>query len=331
MSQIDPSLPDESTSQTTERDATKALLEAKRQEQMARKAAKSAEKLERSSTKKLSKSEKASSTSASPADSADKGGKAGLGRLAGKGKNEVEVSANRREIPITGFDLLNGSFKKSAKVRSISVIVVGVLATLELILGAQGLTARIQLSGTEKSITAIEAEGSTVLGTFGESTGIEGVTETEIIDRERALTVALRKAVLAQPDLSGLYSDLRKFDGLGVVVTGVSVSDGAAAAAAAQPSEKDKDDTKSAPAPAPAISSLVTISADGTDFGQIVAWTKRVQELPQLVNVKSSRQGLKITITAFIAPNYVSSAGADLLGSLGIALNTTTASTEGSN
>jgi hypothetical protein len=329
MSQTDPSLPDESTSQTTERDATKALLEAKRQEQMARKAAKSAEKLERSSTKKLSKSEKVSNSSATPADLADKGGKAGLGRRAGKGKNEVEVSANRREIPITGFDLLNGSFKKSAKVRSISVIVVGVLATLELIIGAQGLTARIQLSGTEKSITAVEAEGSTVLGTFGESTGIEGVTETEIIDRERALTVALRKAVLAQPDLSGLYSDLRKFDGLGVVVTGVSVSDGAAAAAAAQPSAKDKDDTKSAPAPA--ISSLVTISADGTDFGQIVAWTKRVQELPQLVNVKSSRQGLKITITAFIAPNYVSSAGADLLGSLGIALNTTTASTEGSN
>jgi len=329
MSQTDPSLPDESTSQTTERDATKALLEAKRQEQMARKAAKSAEKLERSSTKKLSKSEKASNSSATPADLVDKGGKAGLGRRGGKGKNEVEVSANRREIPITGFDLLNGSFKKSAKVRSISVIVVGVLATLELIIGAQGLTARIQLSGTEKSITAVEAEGSTVLGTFGESTGIEGVTETEIIDRERALTVALRKAVLAQPDLSGLYSDLRKFDGLGVVVTGVSVSDGAAAAAAAQPSEKGKDDTKSAPAPA--ISSLVTISADGTDFGQIVAWTKRVQELPQLVNVKSSRQGLKITITAFIAPNYVSSAGADLLGSLGIALNTTTASTEGSN
>ena len=304
----------------SDREAARALYEAKKREQELRREAKRAEKAERVAEKKRSatageKPAKRDRAAKNTDTSQSNGSRIRRGR---KSAADAEVSANRREIPVSGFDLLGGSFAKTARVRIISVVVISIMLGVELLVGLRGVSAKIEESGVRRNIADVAAERQRVISAFGASTGIEGVTEVQIIERERALSAALREAVLSQPDIIGLYSDLRRFDGLGVSVISITASRPVVKRPTA---ESDEKPAPAAPAP---TTPVVTITAEATDFGSIVAWTKRVQELPQLQEVTSTRQGLKVTISAQFSPQYVAAAGADLLTALGVSLNTTT-------
>jgi hypothetical protein len=306
----------------TDREAARALLESKKREQEAKKETKRLEKEERNAAKKngagdTAKRGKKNNTANSKAETGSaSGSRLRLGRKTG---DTAEVSTNRREIPVSGFDLLNGSFAATSRVRLISIIVVSVLLAVELLVGLRGVAAKIEQAGVQRSIAEAGAERDRVISAFGATTGIAGVTEVQIIDRERALSAALREAVLAQPDIVGLYNDLRRFDGLGVSVISVS------AKRPETPRPAEGAEKPAAPATPAPVGAVVTIVAEGSDFGAIVSWTKRVQELPQLVGLTSTRQGLKVTVTAQFSPQYVAAAGADLLSALGVSLNATTA------
>jgi hypothetical protein len=318
----------------TDREAARALYEAKKREQELRREAKRAEKAERAAEKKRnasSDSKRNATTGEKTAKrnraeknadaSSSNGGKFRLGRKSGA---DAEISANRREIPVTGFDLLNGSFATTARVRVISIVVVSILLGVELLVGLRGVAAKFEEAGVRRSIEDVRAERERVISAFGASTGIEGVTEVQIIERERALSAALQEAVLSQPDIIGLYNDLRRFDGLGVSVISIAAARPVAKKPTPAAEGEDKPAKPAAPIPTNAV---VTITAEATDFGSVVAWTKRVQELPQITDVTSTRQGLKVTVTAQFSPQYVAAAGADLLTSLGVSLNTTNEAT----
>lgn len=305
----------------TDREATRALLESKKREQEAKKEAKRLEKEERNATKKSGEGNDSKRAAKNGRQSAkmEEGSASGARlRLGRKPDAAAEVSTNRREIPVSGFDLLNGSFAATSRVRLISIVVISVLLAVELLVGLRGVAAKVEEAGVQRNIAEAGAERDRVISVFGATTGIAGVTEVQIIDRERALSAALREAVLAQPDIVGLYNDLRRFDGLGVSVISVS----AKRPEVPRPAEGEKK--ASVPATPAPKSAVVTIVAEGTDFGAIVSWTKRVQELPQLTGLTSTRQGLKVTVTAQFSPQYVAAAGADLLSALGVSLNATT-------
>ncbi|MFM7089076.1 MAG: hypothetical protein ACKOW9_06145 [Candidatus Paceibacterota bacterium] len=294
-----------------EREAKKQLLEARKKEAEAKKLAKE--------TEKKSRKEKKSEGSG---ENVDKKGRFTLRKdsadvekekIASTLKQSSEGAAllNRREIPIAGFDLLNGAFKTSARMRFISIVIVTALLGAELLLAGLGFNASLQKNATENSIEEIRKERITVVAAFGDATGIKGATETDIIERERELTKAVRTLALSQPDIATLYTELKALDGLGVTVSSITAS---------RPSEEKRlvnanndGPVKKAP---PGV--VITIQAQGLDFAQVVSWSKRVQEITQLTDIVSERQGLKITVTAKLNTKYIPLTGADLLASFGI-------------
>lgn len=294
-----------------EREARKQLLEARKKEAEAKKLAKETEKKARLEKKKENDS-----------DVINKKGRFTLRKDSSDVEKETIQSSikqssegaallNRREIPVAGFDLLNGAFKASARMRFISIVVVTSLLGAELLLFGLGLNSSLQRNGVEKSIDDMRKERITVVAAFGDATGIKGATETDIIERERELTKAVRTLAITQPDMATLFQELKSLDGLGVTVSSITAS---------RPSEEKKlvNANNDGPVKKAPEGVVITIQAQGVDFAQVVSWTKRVQEIQQLSDVVSERQGLKITVTAKLNSKYIPLTGADLLASFGV-------------
>lgn len=259
-------------------------------------------------------------TSAPEAPSSEPTKGSGLRLPTRKGQQAAaqSVATNRREIPTAGFDLLNGAFRASARMR---VVVLGVLAALlglEALFLFNGLSARVQVAVTNSNVSALNTEQKKIMAAFGTATGLKDVSENDVIDRERLLTAAVRTAATTEPDIVSLYNDLRQIETPGVTVLSVGVTrPDVVKAPATTDGTKDKKTVK---APTGPQLSTFEIVAQGTDFVQVVSWSKRISGLTMLTDIKFVRTGLKVTITGKLSPAYLAQSASDLLGTLGIPL-----------
>ena len=248
---------------------------------------------------------------------------------------ELDQSNNRREIPTTTYDLLNGKFESATKVRRISLVVVVLSLAIAGVTGFRGVALTIEDIGLRASIQSSANEKARILTQFGTATGLTGVSETQVIERDNLLSDALLDVVKTQPNVARFVDELRTINSNGVVVTKLTISQNefapkekviagidTPASTTSTTSLTGKtavgQDVKTAPAPTKGVS--FTIVAQAAQFENIVAWSESVKGLSLIYEPVFTRQGLKMTITGKVQPDAPGAVAA-LLAAFSLSVN----------
>jgi hypothetical protein len=240
------------------------------------------------------------------------------GKEKGKAKDKavaIEVPAkssseNRREIPVSCYDLLNGSFRKSARTRTISVVV-----SFAVLFGTGylGLTGVVEKAGTSKinrEISALQAEKTELLSSFGESTGLAGVSETDLLNRDQVLTTSINAAVGQQPDLVRIVKELQRIANPEITVRTVTVGENLKDPRG----EKDVPVNSNTDENEPVIKTQrIMIIAESENFDLLINWAEQLRSLSLLADVVFSRSGKSVQIDAKFGPGSTPDAALELL------------------
>ena len=275
-----------------------------------------AEKIMQKEASKKEKEEKVALAKAQKAENKDKNqGEKRKGRNSAEPRSIGISSAaleNRREIPTTTYDLLNSRFGDSNKARYvlISLYILG-LVILGIVL-VIGLTTKISIGSVNKSIDLLSTDKAKLFAQFGTSTGLKGVSETDLIDRAKAFGDATKAAVGKQADAGTIVNEIKGKDIPGITVNSIDITRGDLKISATDPKNKDPKAVA-----ALASSYVLTVVGTGKDFASIVSWSDSIRSIPILYNVAFERSGLKITLTASIK-NSTPPGATTLLSSFGI-------------
>lgn len=315
---------EEVTPDTSAKPDRKAEYEAAK---AAKAAAKEAKKLEKSSKpEKPSKAEKSSEPSST--ESSGRVGRRGRGSkqdatdskpslpgLTTPGSSALE---NRREIPTSTYDLLNGTFGASTKSRTTGLIIGGLMLVMVGYFLLQGVAATFQGASVDNQIAAAAKDRQAILERFGTATGLVGVSDSELIERERAYSEALGKIISKQPDVTTLLSEIRQFAGTGVTITSIDIT-----RADLVPGAAEKDAAGATPGSAEALAKastyVLTLTGQGNDFNSVVRWSESMRGLPSLWDLTFTRQGLGVVMVAKVRGG-VPGPAANLLSTLGISV-----------
>ncbi len=120
-----------------------------------------------------------------------------------------QQSGNRRQIAVTSFDLLNGSYLTTSRGRLASIIMLSVVMIVVLGLGLTGLRANLSLANTTAEIASLKERQRDATSRFLATTGLpEGVTEKQLIGRFEDLTNRYEEISVNSVDPLGLYPQI---------------------------------------------------------------------------------------------------------------------------
>lgn len=245
----------------------------------------------------------------------------------------VDMS-NRREIPVSGFDLLNGEFTSTRRARLLSLVMLGLVLVLVAVSASRVFLARTEVAAAADRATALENQSVTLAQEFGDSGN--GVSAEALLNRDREMTSAFLRLADIQGDFAALVSEISSLNLPGAQVTGISFG-----TAAAPPSESSSEegsqegsqegsDDPTAPAegeqdaneqPATASTGVwVTVTVTGADLASTATAAEQVLALPLLVDATVSRSSTNATISARLNVGSTPRVVLERLGVLGIAL-----------
>jgi hypothetical protein len=234
---------------------------------------------------------------------------------------------NRREIPTSSYDFLNGAYKSAARARLVALSLGGVVAALVLLLAAQGLQASSAASTSTADLDSLTLEHQKSLAEFGTITGIAGVSERQLIDRDKVLSSSLAQGMGRTPDLVLLLSQVQQSAASsGVVIKSFSVSpESADDAAAADPNPSASASGAADPAANATRYMLSITGVAGGDYNKVLAWAGTLRSSGILQDPKAEVNGEEAVITGSFTSTSPSTATKALLQSLQVNLNTVVA------
>lgn len=225
----------------------------------------------------------------------------------GKTRGAVAASLpqNRREIPLSSFDLLNGEFMASARNKRAGSIIAMVFVAASAGLGALGFMDLQQANEVKSQVTALKDEKEVAMEDFGSLTGL-AVSEVELFERNDILTRSAVRSVVTQPDVVGLFKDLKFVEDPLVQVTSVTVSSPSFVIV-------EGDETKEVLEPA-----SVVITVVGSSLNDIISWADSLRNSNIMENFQFARKGDSVTVTASFVKGHVSDNDLATLASLSI-------------
>jgi hypothetical protein len=228
--------------------------------------------------------------------------------LASTQTTNVEL-ANRKEIPLTAFDFLDGAYAATKHARTVGfgVLAVSFLVLLWTIFG--GFSLSWENADVRQAIKDLEASKSGLVERFGESIG--GVPAEEVLSREQNLSSAFAAATNEQGDFFTLLEGLRRLDSERARITSVVYG---VAAAPDEPTD-DKEETELTPKLA------VRVLISGTDLAATVSLADRVRAIPSLQETTVDLGGTGASISGYVLLNRPPGTLLDRLTSLGIRPN----------
>ena len=222
-----------------------------------------------------------------------------------RGSSAASLPQNRREIPLSSFDLLNGDFKRSNRNKK-SMTILGMF----FLVAAAGLTGLGYLSLQEANsirseIVALTDEKERAVEEFGVLTGLS-VSETELFQRSDSLTRGVIRSTVTQPDVGGLVDDLNFVATPSVQLNSVIIS---APSFVALTEEEGKEILEPA---------QVAITVSGASLNDIITWAESLRGSEILDNFQFARRGETVTVTANFVNGHISGNDIAVLSRFGI-------------
>ena len=278
-------------------------------------AQKAKEKADKEARKAQAKSEKGLDSKESEKNSNEKIEK---GRRFSRGNDGERAFAgslgleNRREIPVSTYDLLNNRFGDSNRARYVLILLYVIALAIYAFILFTGFATRIAINDVDKEMKILSENKTKLLQQFGSSTGLKGVSETDLIDRAKVVSDATKSLVAKQADIGTIVNEIKGKDIPGVIVTSIDITRADFKLSPDDPKHKDAKFMSTQ-----ASSYIVTVIGTGKDFPSVVSWSDSIRSIPVLYNVSFARNGLKITLTASVK-NSTPPGGVTLLSSFGI-------------
>lgn len=215
--------------------------------------------------------------------------------------------ANRKDIPLTAFDFLDGAYAATKRARAIGLGVLGVslLVLAWTVLG--GLRTTWETRDVDREVAALKDSRGTLVGEFGES--VEGIPTESLLDRERVLSAGFAGVTNQQGNFLALFDELRLLDSGQARVSSVSYGLVAAEEGAA---------TEEGDAAAGSARVAVRILITGSDLSATVTLADRIRQIPGLEGTRIDLGGTGASISGFINLNKPPQRLLDRLATLGV-------------
>lgn len=226
------------------------------------------------------------------------------GRGVSRGGNTLEqVAPNRRQIAVTSFDLLNGSFHTAARNRQISVFLLAAVVLGIAWQGAHALQNTIKLSEVTSEVLNLKDRQRDATARFSASSGLpEGVTEVQLFNRYELLTTNLEQvsvssatpfivlATVSDPTvtISSIGSRLRN-----VTVPTSTETSSTKGVVQTRESELLKGIKELEPGQ---VLVETTITATAVDVAALTRWAQRVRDAKVFNNIVIERSGTVYTL-----------------------------------
>lgn len=218
------------------------------------------------------------------------------------------VPANRRDIPVTCYDLLNGRFHTAARNRlgfvALAVFVVlGIVANVSLATGA-----RSELASLKTQSAKLGAERVTIINRFGSLDAVKGLSQESLLEYSAKLKSDASLALGRQTDVVAILDALAASRAAGVRIVSVDMS---FKKLDAKQTTKEIDSPVLRPI-------TVRITAAGAVFEDLVSWSQSLRELPLFADVAFTRVGEGVIIDATTVPTLVPTEALSILSLYGV-------------
>lgn len=200
--------------------------------------------------------------------------------------------ANRREIPLTAFDFLNGAYNATRRARRVVLILIALILVGGAYVVSTGLRTSLDVNQVDTRLADIQVEKSRLLAEFGPAP--EGVSTGDVLARDKDLSQALAKITSGQGDLFTMLAEAASLVDEDVSV--LRVTYGFAPSAVAT---NEDQDGQSPPADRSAIG--VSIVLRGADIAAVTEAATRIRQISVLRDVAVDVQGREVVVTGTLA------------------------------
>ena len=225
--------------------------------------------------------------------------------------------ANRREIPLSVFDFLNGAYNATKRARLITLVAIILVLLLGVYVSAGTLLSSFKAEDISSRLEGVEKEKVGLIAEFG--TEINGIQTNVVLDRDKELssglaTITASQGVLAE--IAGLVS---------TEASVLSVSYGSAA--------EIKSDTTTTTTTIPGATKTNKIASTialrivirGESIAAAANAADKIRQVASLQNVEVDVQGREVMINATLALSKPPRAMLERLIGLGVRSGTTPA------
>lgn len=221
--------------------------------------------------------------------------------------------ANRREIPLSAFDFLNGAYNATKQARRLTLTVIAAVLLLTIYIGAGTFVDSFKVGDAEARLKDLEAERSALIAEFGSE--IDGISTLIVLDRDRSLSSGLAAVTATQGDMISILNEIS-----GLVSDRVTVVQVTYGLAVGDTKSKSTTTTTLAPGQTAKAADSVAFSivVRGSDIATAAEAADRIRQLPSLQNVEVDVQGREVIVTASIPLNKPPRAMLERLIGLGV-------------
>lgn len=231
-------------------------------------------------------------------------------------KSGESVVTNRRDIPMSAYDLFGGTYTTAARARLYLLIVVTIVGVLAAGLAFQGFQANVSASAVSEELSGVDAERAQLITQFGTITGFEGVSERDLIARDQELSGRIQELLTLSPDFIALLSQIKDTStAAGINVMFVDFKALTPPQAAEDSKKEDENEGESAD------QSLysVEISAKSGDFNGVLSWAELLRSAGSLQDIAVANSPNAAVISGVYVVGRPSAAVEALLQELQIA------------
>lgn len=223
--------------------------------------------------------------------------------------------ANRKDIPLTAFDFLDGAYAATKRARAIGIGVLGLALLLLSWTVFNGLQASWEVADVRDQVTELKNSRGALVGEFGES--VQGVPTEALLTRERVLSAGFAGVTNQQGNFLALFDQLRALETADARIA--SLSYGLAADPdSSKDSKKSTDGSADDEAAQTAEKVTVRILISGSDLSATVGLADRIRQVPGLENVAIDLGGSGASVVASISLNKPPQRLLDRLVTLGV-------------
>lgn len=214
--------------------------------------------------------------------------------------------ANRKEIPLTAFDFLDGAYAATKRARLLGTIILGLVLLVASWTVFSGLQASWEVSDVRAQVEELKNSRGSLVGEFGKS--VDGIPTESLLDRERTLAAGFASVTNRQGNFLGLFEELRKLNSPEAQISSVTYG------STAKGSAEQKEGAGNAPVQTVSVRILVS----GLNLAATVNLADRIRQVPGLENVDVDLGGTGASVVAEISLDRPPQRLVDRLVALGV-------------